>query len=225
MSRAWMFQRTAKLFRTAQDESRFRRTFRKYRNFTMIPEAIYAGNLHLASTVKNIPGAIVECGTWRGGMIAGIADVLGADRQYRLFDSFEGLPPAQDIDGPAALALQRDTSGPMYHNNCTASEDEARQAMSMSAATDYKLVKGWFKDTLPNARVGPIALLRMDADWYDSTKQILDHLANSVVSGGLIIVDDYYVFEGCARAVNEFVAAHNLMIRQSWPGGICHIVV
>ena len=225
MSGAWMVGRAAKLARTTKDEFRFRGIFRKYKDFTMVPENAYAGNLHLASTIKSIPGAIVECGTWRGGMIAGIADVLGAGRRYHLFDSYEGLPPAQAIDGPAALALQRDKSDPMYHDNCRASEDEARQAMSMSAAEDIRVVKGWFKDTLPNSAVGPIALLRLDADWYESTKQILDNLAGCVVSGGLIIVDDYYTYDGCAKAVNECAAERNLKIRQYWLGGICHIVV
>lgn len=73
--------------------------------------------------------------------------------------------------------------------------------------------------------MGPIALLRLDADWYESAKRVLDNLAGCVVSGGLIIVDDYYAYEGCARAVNEFAAERNLGIRQYWLGGICHIVV
>ena len=190
----------------------------------MLPENIYTSNLHLAAKIRSLPASIVECGTWRGGMIAGIADVLGPGRHYCLFDSYEGMPPAKEIDGEAARAWERDISSPKYHNNCRASEDEANQAMSMSAATDYTLVKGWFNETLPRASVGPIAFLRMDADWYDSTKHILDNLAHCVVPGGLIIVDDYYVFEGCARAVNEFAVAQNWKIRQYWIGGVCYII-
>jgi O-methyltransferase len=219
-----MFARTAERIKFAKDQRRYRKAFQKYREFTMIPENIYTGNLHLVAEVKDISGDIVECGTWRGGMIAGIADVLGPDRHYHLFDSYEGLPPATEIDGEAALAWQRDTSNPGYYNNCSASEDEAKQAMSMSVATDYTLVKGWFSETLPCASVGPIALLRMDADWYDSTKAILDNLADCVVPGGLIIVDDYYVYQGCARAVNECAVARNWMIRQYEIGEICYII-
>jgi O-methyltransferase len=220
-----MFTRTVDFLAAAKDELRFRQTFRKYRDFTMIPADVYVGNLQLAMRVKDVRGAIVECGTWRGGMIAGMADVLGCQRHYHLFDSYEGLPPAQAIDGAAALAWQSDTASPMYHNNCCASEEEARQAMSMSAGSKYTIMKGWFKDTLPTADVGPIAILRMDADWYASTKEILDNLAKSVVSGGLIISDDYYVYEGCTRAINEYAAPRNWMIRQHWPGGVCHIIV
>lgn len=225
-----MLTKTAKLFRNAllgraSDEQRLVKTFRKYQGFTMVPENVFIGNLRLADKVRDISGAIVECGTWRGGMIAGIADVLGSSRHYRLFDSYEGLPPAKEIDGKAALAWQRDISGPMYHDNCRASEEEARQAMSLSLATDYKIVKGWFHVTLPETDVGPIALLRMDADWYDSTKQILDSLSDCVVPGGLIIVDDYYVYEGCTRAVNEHAAKRNWMIRQFGPGEVCYVIV
>jgi O-methyltransferase len=191
----------------------------------MVPEHIYIGNLYLVSKIKPVPGEIVECGTWRGGMIAGIADVLGPDRHYRLFDSFEGMPAAAEIDGPAAKEWERNTSGPHYYDNCRASEDEARKAMAMSLAKNYTLVKGWFRDTLPGADVGPISLLRMDADWYDSTKQILDNFAPRLVPGALIIIDDYYVFQGCARAVNESAVERNWTIRQHWFGGVCHIFV
>lgn len=59
-----------------------KRVYRKYRDFTMIPEAIYIDNLASVSKVKNIPGIIVECGVWKGGMIAGIADILGSNRSY-----------------------------------------------------------------------------------------------------------------------------------------------
>jgi O-methyltransferase len=208
-----------------RDARRFRRTFHKFRDFTMIPEDLYTANLQLALQVKKIPGAIVECGTWRGGMIAGMADILGPERHYFLFDSFEGLPPAKKIDGDAALAWQRDTASPVFFDNCRASEGEAKTAMSMSAARQVTVIKGWFSETLPNASTGPIAILRMDADWYDSTKQILESLACLVVAGGVIIVDDYYAWEGCARAVNECAAEKSWMIRQFWRAGVCFIKI
>jgi O-methyltransferase len=91
--------------------------------------------------------------------------------------------------------------------------------MSRSGAADYVVVKGWFDQTLPQANLAePIALLRMDADWYESTKCILDNLASRVAPGGMIVVDDYYTWEGCTQAVNEFAAAHKLKIRQSTNG-------
>ena len=215
----------ANIIRALPVGRRFHRVFEKYRAFTMVPEDVYVGNLQLALKVRDVPGEIVECGTWRGGMIAGMADTLGPDRKYVLFDSFEGLPLAKEIDGAAAHAWQANLTGPMYHNNCRAAQEEAEQAMSMSVAKNYSIVKGWFSDTLPNAEVGPIALLRLDADWYDSTKEILHNLANRVVRGGLLLIDDYYAYEGCAVAVNEFAAARKWMIRQHRKGEVCHIIV
>jgi O-methyltransferase len=208
----------------AVNEWRFRRIYQKYKRYTMIPAGSYVGNLHLASKVAGVEGAIVECGTWRGGMIAGIADVLGSRRYYYLCDSFQGLPPVKEIDGTDAQAWQADTISPEYYNNCAASEEDARSVISMSSAKDYQIVKGWFKETLPKLPPPPIALLRMDADWYDSTKCILDNLATRVVSGGLILIDDYYMWEGCTIAVNEFAARNKWRIRQSLHG-VCYIVV
>ena len=208
-----------------REATRFRKSFRKFQAFTMVPEPKYIGNLRLASTIAQLPGDVVECGTWRGGMIAGIADTLGPGRKYWLFDSFEGLPPAKPIDGGAALAWQRDVSSPGYYNNCRASEEEAKSAMSISAARDYAIVKGWFRDTLPATSVGPIALLRLDADWYESTKDVLQNFADRVVPGGLIVVDDYYTWDGCALAVNECVAQRGWRIRQSSLGNVCYISV
>jgi O-methyltransferase len=211
----------------ATDEWRFREIYRKYRAFTMIPEREYIENLRLVTQIeaRELPGNVVECGTWRGGMIAGIADVLGPYRRYYLFDSYEGLPPAREIDGTVAREWQTSGTSPDYHNNCTASEEEARSAMAMSAAKDYQIVKGWFNETLPARRPSePIALLRMDADWYESTKCILDNLASLVVPGGMIIVDDYFAWDGCAQAVNEFAALRKWRIRQSPHADICFIV-
>ena len=218
-------RRVPGLARYAKQDLQLRKIYRKYKNFTMIAPDDYVENLRLAAQTTTVPGAIVECGTWRGGMIAGMADVLGPGRRYLLFDSFLGLPPAQKIDGAAALAWQSDKTGPAYNNNCTASEDDAKAAMSMSPATDYRIVKGWFSDTLPTAKMSePIAVLRLDADWYDSTKCVLDNLACHVAPGGMIIVDDYHTWEGCTVAVNEAAASRKWRIRQS-RGGVCFIVV
>ena len=220
-----MLTRATRLTRFARTELRYRKIHSKYSHFTMVPRLPYAANLRLAASLKGIPGDIVECGTWRGGMIAGIADILGPERCYRLFDSYEGMPPAKEIDGKWALAWERNTSGPDYHNNCRASELEARTAMSISPAKNVVITKGWFRDTLPKAERSPIAILRLDADWYDSTVCILENFAAAVVPGGMIIVDDYYVFEGCAHAVNEFAVERKWMIRQSRFGGVCYIVI
>jgi len=206
----------------ALNEVRFRHIQRKYRHHSMVPALDYCGTLHLALKVMSVDGLIVECGTWRGGMIAGMADVLGARRSYYLCDSFCGLPPAGQLDGPLAKAYQNNPSSPHYYDNCTASAEEARTAMAMSGARNYTVLQGWFEETLSRFPPLPIALLRLDADWYDSTKCVLENLSRRVVPGGLIIVDDYYTWQGCTLAVNEFAAKYKWQIRQNHHG-VCYI--
>jgi O-methyltransferase len=209
--------------RFARDRAKFSKIYRKYAALTMLAEKTYIDNLELAERVAKVDGSIVECGVWRGGMMAGIADVLGANRSYYLYDSFEGLPAPTAIDGDKAITYQESTDDPLYYDNCTASEEEARSSMTRSAAIDYKLVKGWFDQTLPNSPPAEqIALLRLDGDWYESTKCALEHLAPRVKLGGIVIVDDYYYWEGCTRAVNEYALNNNWMIRQT-RNGVCFI--
>jgi hypothetical protein len=81
-------------------------------------------------------------------MSAGIADVMGSEREYFLFDSFEGLPPVTELDGEAAKAWQSDKDSLTYFDNCSASIEFADQAMKLSTANKHTLVKGWFKDTV-----------------------------------------------------------------------------
>lgn len=78
--------------------------FQKYKDYTMLGCDGYVTNLALASSVTS-PGCVIECGVWRGGSSAGMAEVLGPEREYFLFDTFQGHPePPRPIDGPAALA-------------------------------------------------------------------------------------------------------------------------
>src|SRR6266480_2286319 len=97
--------------------------FSRFKNDTVIRFNDYCANLRLANRFTHLPGAIVECGTWKGGMIAGLACLFGAKRNYYLFDSFEGLPPAKEIDGESALRWQADKKSPRYFDNCRASVD------------------------------------------------------------------------------------------------------
>jgi hypothetical protein len=159
---------------------------------------------------RSIPGAVVECGVWRGGASFLAAQRLRERREdYRrvwMFDSFEGLPPPKPIDGPAARAWAENS-----HNLelCTAAEGDVRKsAESLGLSERVEIVAGWFEESLPaNAeRIGPIAVLRIDADWYDSVKTCLDVLYDQVSFGGIIIIDDYYTWEGCTLAVHDFLS-------------------
>lgn len=187
---------------------KFFRTYEKYKDFTMVRIDQYIDNLQLVNTYgAKIKGDIVECGVWRGGMMAGIAEILGfEDRKYYLFDSFEGLPPAKEIDGVAARAWQENKDGSSYFDNCSAEISYADTAMKQTGCT-YSLLKGWFSETLPVFREKSIAVLRLDADWYESTMEVLTNLYDQVVEGGLIIIDDYYTWDGCSKAVHDYLSS------------------
>jgi len=198
--------------------------FLKFRNYTMIPHEIYDANLKLSCSALSTPGAVVECGTWKGGMIAGMAMLFGCHRDYYLFDSFEGLPPAQPIDGKAAIEWQSNIESEFYYDNCTASELDAAKAMLLADIRDAKIQKGWFENTLPHASFPcGIAVLRMDADWYESTYQILESLFPFVNQGGLLIIDDYHTWDGCSKAVHDYLSNHKRPERINSYSGVCFI--
>lgn len=180
------------------------RLHRQVSDLTLLPPAQFVDNLLVARRARHVAGDLVECGAWRGGMSAALAWALPGRRSV-LLDSFEGLPDAREIDGPAAVhwsTVLRD------HDNCTADESWAHDAMARVGQTDYELVKGWFDDTVPAlAKAGrPIAVLRLDGDWYDSTIVCLEHLYPLVADGGVVIIDDYFDWDGCCRAVHDHLS-------------------
>jgi O-methyltransferase len=204
----------------------------KIRPFTMVAEASL---VDLALQVKqvlvgNILGDFVECGVWRGGAAFLMAELLRqggvTDRKVWLFDSFEGLPPPEEIDGPAAMAYAKNSNNPWYFDNCRASLEEVQGiAADLGLAPYTEFVKGWFDQTLRNnrERVGAIALLRIDCDWYSSVKCCLDNLYDQVVDRGFVVLDDYYTWDGCAIAVHEFLGRRSLSNRiETLPRQDCH---
>jgi hypothetical protein len=209
-----------------KEELFFKQLRGKYATYSMIPHETFKENLRLAKKFKNIKGAVVECGVWRGGMSAALSEVLGQDRKYYLFDSFEGLPPAKEIDGYAASAWQNDKNSKIYFDNCSAEMKYAEEAMQKSGTKNYELKKGWFVDSLKDFKpTSPIAVLRLDGDWYDSTMQCLDGLYKYVVAGGVIIIDDYYTWEGCSKAVHDFLSKHKLSDTvHTSAGGVAYII-
>ncbi len=199
--------------------------YEKYSLYTMIPRKTFIENLRLCRKIESTHGCIVECGVWRGGMIASIAEMLGNNRSYYLFDSFEGLPSAQKIDGVDALSWQSNKDSAYYFDNCKAEEIYAHEAMKMSGVSNYKLVKGWFSDTVSHAQFDePIALLRLDGDWYDSTMQCIEALYPKIAQGGIVIVDDYYVWDGCSRAIHDYLSLNKLSCKIRQIQNNCYII-
>jgi len=191
----------------------------------MINKLIFEDNIRLCSSVNNIEGAIVECGVWRGGMIAAIYDYSTKKRKSYLFDSFEGLPEVKHNDGNAAKEWQATNDG-VGLDNCKAEISFAQNAMKLSKSSEHEIIKGWFDQTLPVTAIDqPIAILRLDGDWYDSTMVCLENLYPKVSENGLIIIDDYYAWDGCSRAVHDYLSKNNLPLRISQTNhGVCYIV-
>ena len=160
----------------------------------------------------HIPGCFVECGVWKGGsslaMMIANRDYPRAHprRMIHCFDSFEGLPPAEFKDGPLAIKWQAE-----HPDNCRASEIEVDTlffSYGFCGGVDFKLYPGWFHETLPRwcQTPQPIAILRLDGDWYKSTAACLKWMLPHVVEGGTVIIDDYYAWDGCARAVHDHLS-------------------
>ncbi len=173
-------------------------------DLTMVSRRAFIDNVMLARCGGLVEGDLVECGTWRGGMSAAMAWVIPG-RHSVLFDSFEGLPDPKPIDGPSAIHW----SGKVRdYDNCRAEEAWAVKAMERVRQPDFEIVKGWFEDTVPvwAKQKRPIAVLRLDGDWYESTILCLEHLWPLVSPGGIIIIDDYYTWDGCSRAVHEHLS-------------------
>lgn len=211
------------LFRVAGFNLQKLRLFYAVRPFTMVPYEGLANVQDLATRVEKnkIPGAFVECGVWKGGCSALMAEVAkrgGAGRLTWLFDSFEGLPEPTEIDGAEAKKMSENrVSGEMKPIGQLVGTLENIQTIFAKFKIDgrkVQIVKGWFQETLPKNRagIGPIALLRLDGDWYESTKTSLDNLYDQVVPGGYIIIDDYGHWEGCKKAVDDFLAARRLNV-------------
>lgn len=170
----------------------------------------------------DIPGALVECGVWRGGsvlaMIRTLQHVGVTNRDLYLFDTFDGMtePSARDtsqFDGAATVAwdtAQANGTRPWAHL-FTHEVFNLTDLRALLVGTGYPsnrlhFIEGAVERTLPDRAPTDVAVLRLDTDWYDSTRHELVHLYPRVCSGGVLIIDDYGHWEGCRRAVDEYFA-------------------
>ena len=168
---------------------------------------------------RGIPGSFVECGVWRGGSSMATALTLAQEgdtsRDLYLFDTFEGMTPPTDRDKSsegvlAKTYLDRQRKGSGYW--CYADLDDVRTNMtSTNYPTDrLHFVKGPVEETIPSqSPAGPIALLRLDTDWYESTKHEMTHLFPRLLEGGILIIDDYGHWQGARKAIDEYLAGED----------------
>lgn len=181
-------------------------------------ERIFALIVAVRYVVRHaIAGEVVECGVWRGGSMQAVARTLlelgATDRELHLFDTFEGMPPPTEADrrirgGPTAqeLLASQPPSGLVW---AIASLEDVRAGMERVGypAQRVHYHPGRVEQTIPGEAPGRIALLRLDTDWYESTRHELEHLYERLTPGGVLIIDDYDYWEGSRRAVDEFVEA------------------
>ena len=164
---------------------------------------------------KGIKGDFVECGVWRGGSSMIIAKILFdraiTDRKLLLYDTFEGMVEPADIDKTydGVLARKLLNEEPKEQSVVWAysplDEVKANIAKTGLNPNQIKFIKGDVSETLLDNAPEEISLLRLDTDWYESTKLELEMLFPSVTKNGLIIIDDYGHWEGCKKAVDEYI--------------------
>lgn len=168
-------------------------------------------------TARDLPGAFAECGVWRGGsvlaMILTLRELGAAPRDIHLYDTFEGMtePTAADTSDlhPPALETWAQARGRPYGDLFAPEVFDEESVRAMLTATGYpserlQFVRGPVERTLPDAAPPALALLRLDTDWYESTRHELIHLYPRLCDGGVLIVDDYGHWKGARRAVDEY---------------------
>lgn len=216
-----------------------RNTLDAVRPFTMTSSERVVALVEAVEYVQRaeIPGAFVECGVWRGGSMMAVARTLigagGTDRDLHLFDTFEGMSDPTDADfdiqGNTASQLLSTYSksaggqSSLTKNDlvwCYATEADVRANL---ASTEYPsermhFVKGLVEETIPGEAPEEIALLRLDTDWYESTKHELIHLYPRLSPGGVLILDDYGHWQGARRAVDEYFEGKALLHRIDYSG-------
>lgn len=162
---------------------------------------------------KKIPGDVAECGVWRGGSMMTVALTLlargDASRELFLYDTFEGMsaPTEHDrsFDGvSAAEHLERAARGTGVW--CEAGLEDVQANLFSTGYPREKIhfVKGKVEDTIPGTIPSHLALLRLDTDWYESTRHELQHLFPRLDAKGILIIDDYGHWQGARKAVDEY---------------------
>jgi O-methyltransferase len=197
----------------------------KVEPFTMTSQERIFGLIEAVKYINanKIEGDIVECGVWKGGSMLAIAETLlkfnDKERRLYLYDTFEGMsePTEQDIsfnNQKADQLLDADKDKDKNLIWAYSTLDTVKQTMSLSnyPAENIQYIKGKVEDTIPTTIPENIALLRLDTDWYESTKHELIHLYPRLVKGGVLIIDDYGFWKGARKAVDEYIAENNIQI-------------
>lgn len=214
--------------------SEFVKIYNEIKPYTMITRDAAYANYKIINYLEanNIQGDIVECGVWKGGSCMLMMKTLmkrgNTSRKFYLYDTFDGMSEPTDKDnslkyGKSAITIMQEMSESGNYSSgetnwCQSGIDEVKANIEK---TNYPLenivfTKGKVEDTLPVASKHQIAFLRLDTDWYESTKIELECLYPDLVSGGVLLLDDYYWWSGSRQATDEYFQKINkspLMIK------------
>ncbi len=223
MRYAWRRFAPAEVFVPDAGEAELK-VIREVKPFTMTsPERIYGLILAVRYIVAHkVAGDIVECGVWKGGSMMAVAKELLAlnavDRELHLFDTFAGMTAATAKDrsrfeaksGEESFKELRAADGTC--NWCYSSVEETRRNMATVGYPENRIhfIKGPVEETIPANAPAQIALLRLDTDFYESTRHEMIHLFPRLRSGGVLVLDDYGHWEGQRLAVDEYLREHNI---------------
>lgn len=196
------------------DELRIWQAVQPY-TMTSLPRILSLMRAVRFTAEQRIPGAVVECGVWRGGSMMAIALTLlsmDAERDLYLFDTYSGMssPTPKDVTYRGEAAS--DLLATAQRTDAIVAQAELAEVRDNLARTGYPaarlhFVAGRIEDTVPHLAPPMIALLRLDTDWYESTRHELEHLYPRLAPNGIIIIDDYGHWAGARKAVDEYVAA------------------
>ncbi len=198
--------------------------FKAVNDYTMTsPECVYALVNAVRYVVANrIEGDFVECGVWRGGSAMAVALALNGlgeqGRHLHLYDTYSGMtaPTAEDVDFNGKPALPKFAKRQLSEDSsewCRSPLDDVKASMARTGYPPEKIhyIEGRVEDTLPaRAPPGKISILRLDTDWYKSTRHELEQLYPSLSQGGVLLLDDYGHWQGARKAVDEYIAEQRL---------------
>lgn len=194
----------------------FIEVYNKVKDQTMVRiERCYALYGSIRYILKNnIAGDLVECGVWKGGSSMLMAHTLlqagVTNRKIYMYDTYEGMSMPGEVDGAEAMNEWEKGRTNDSHNSMCYSPFETVRSNIMSTgypAENIVMVKGKVEDTIPGTVPSTISLLRLDTDWYDSTKHELDHLYPLLTKHGALLIDDYGAWHGAKKAVDEYFNA------------------
>jgi len=172
---------------------------------------------------NNVLGDIVECGVWKGGSMMAISKTLmnieNSEKHLYLYDTFEGMTKPKDIDISydnvlASKEFEKTKMNDGSSSWCSAQLDDVKKAVYSTGYDKEKIhfIKGKVEDTIPAKVPECISLLRLDTDWYESTRHELVHLFPKLSKGGVLIIDDYGYWKGVRKAVDEYISENKISI-------------